>query len=77
MGRESVGGGVVRSAQKCVVIAHPVHEIGRRTIIGLDISATETEAFSTALRHSLIVATCGAQPEHRSRKKDVAEPPRP
>src|SRR3954449_325148 len=36
------GGRVVR---KCVVIAHGVHETGRREIIGLDVGAAETEAF--------------------------------
>ena len=38
------GGRVVR---KCVVIAHGVHETGRREIIGLDVGAAETEAFWT------------------------------
>jgi putative transposase len=32
-------------ARKCVVIAHAVHETGRREIIGLDVGAGETEAF--------------------------------
>ncbi len=36
------GGRVVR---KCVVIAHGVHETGRREIIGLDVGEAETEAF--------------------------------
>jgi putative transposase len=36
------GGRVVR---KCVVIAHAVHETGRREIIGLDVGEAETEAF--------------------------------
>src|SRR3954454_13303903 len=36
------GGRVVR---KCVVIAHGVHETGRREIIGLDVGESETEAF--------------------------------
>jgi putative transposase len=36
------GGRVVR---KCVVVAHGVHESGRREIIGLDVGAAETEAF--------------------------------
>ena len=34
-----------RVARKCVVIAHAVHETGRREIIGLDVGAAETEAF--------------------------------
>jgi putative transposase len=36
-------GGRVRP--KCVVIAHGVHETGRREIVGLDVGAAETEAF--------------------------------
>jgi transposase-like protein len=36
-------GGRVR--RKCVVIAHGVHETGRREIIGLDVGEAETEAF--------------------------------
>ena len=36
------GGRVVR---KCVVLAHGVHETGRREILGLDVGAAETEAF--------------------------------
>jgi transposase-like protein len=36
------GGRVVR---KCLVIAHGVHESGRREVIGLDCGETETEAF--------------------------------
>jgi len=36
------GGRVVR---KCVVVAHGVHETGRREILGLDVGAAETEAF--------------------------------
>src|SRR5215212_8664237 len=34
-----------RVQRKCVVIAHAVHETGRREIIGLDVGAAETEAF--------------------------------
>src|SRR5688500_1496243 len=36
-----------RVARKCVVIAHAVHETGRREIIGLDVGEAETEAFWT------------------------------
>src|SRR4051812_12047295 len=36
------GGRVVR---KCVVVAHGVHETGRREIIGLDVGEAETETF--------------------------------
>jgi putative transposase len=45
------GGRVVR---KCVVIAHAVHESGRREIIGLDVGAAETEAFWTDFLRSLV-----------------------
>jgi transposase-like protein len=31
--------------RKCVVIAHGVHETGRRELIGLDVGEAETEAF--------------------------------
>jgi putative transposase len=34
-----------RVQRKCVVIAHAVHETGRREIIGLDVGEAETEAF--------------------------------
>ena len=45
------GGRVVR---KCVVIAHAVHETGRREIIGLDVGEAETEAFWTDFLRSLV-----------------------
>src|SRR6059036_1099807 len=45
------GGRVVR---KCVVIAHAVHETGRRDIIGLDVGAAETEAFWREFLRSLV-----------------------
>ncbi len=45
------GGRVVR---KCVVIAHGVHETGRREIIGLDVGAAETEAFWRDFLRSLV-----------------------
>ena len=43
-----------RVARKCVVIAHAVHETGRREIIGLDVGAAETEAFWTEFLRSLV-----------------------
>jgi putative transposase len=43
-----------RVARKCVVIAHAVHESGRREIIGLDVGAAETEAFWTEFLRSLV-----------------------
>jgi transposase-like protein len=45
-------GGRVR--RKCVVIAHGVHETGRREIIGLDVGETETEAFWTQFLRDLV-----------------------
>jgi putative transposase len=45
------GGRVVR---KCVVIAHAVHETGRREIIGIDVGEAETEAFWTDFLRSLV-----------------------
>jgi putative transposase len=45
------GGRVVR---KFVVIAHGVHESGRREIIGLDVGEAETEAFWTDFVRSLV-----------------------
>ena len=45
------GGRVVR---KCVVVAHAVHETGRREIIGLDVGAAETEAFWRDFLRSLV-----------------------
>src|SRR5690242_5600359 len=43
-----------RVAGKCVVIAHAVHETGRREIIGLDVGETETEAFWTVFLRGLL-----------------------
>ena len=43
-----------RVARKCVVIAHAVHESGRREIIGLDVGEAETEAFWREFLRSLI-----------------------
>ncbi len=45
------GGRVVR---KCLVIAHGVHESGRREVIGLDCGECETEAFWRDFLRSLI-----------------------
>ena len=45
-------GGRVR--RKCVVIAHAVHESGRREIIGLDVGEAETEAFWREFLRSLV-----------------------
>jgi putative transposase len=43
-----------RVARKCVVIAHAVHETGRREIIGVDVGEAETEAFWTEFLRSLV-----------------------
>jgi putative transposase len=43
-----------RVQRKCVVIAHGVHETGRREIIGLDVGAAETEAFWTDFLRALV-----------------------
>src|SRR3954468_5089089 len=43
-----------RVVPKCVVVAHAVHETGRREIIGLDVGAAETEAFWREFLRSLI-----------------------
>jgi transposase-like protein len=45
------GGRVVR---KAVVIAHAVHETGRREILGLDVGEAETEAFWTEFLRGLV-----------------------
>jgi putative transposase len=45
------GGRVVR---KAVVIAHGVHETGRREILGIDVGEAETEAFWTEFLRSLV-----------------------
>jgi Transposase, Mutator family len=43
-----------RVQRKCVVIAHGVHETGRREIIGLDVGQAETEAFWTEFLRELV-----------------------
>jgi putative transposase len=43
-----------RVQRKAVVVAHAVHETGRREIIGLDIGAAETEAFWTEFLRALV-----------------------
>jgi mutator family transposase len=45
-------GGLVQP--KCLVVAHGVHETGRREIIGLDVGATETESFWRDFLRSLM-----------------------
>lgn len=40
--------------RKCVVVAHAVHETGRREIIGLDVGECETEAFWRDSLRSLV-----------------------
>jgi len=43
-----------RVARKCLVVAHAVHESGRREIIGLDVGEAETEAFWRDFLRSLV-----------------------
>ena len=43
-----------RVQRKCVVIAHGVHDSGRREVIGLDVGEAETEAFWTAFVRGLV-----------------------
>jgi transposase-like protein len=43
-----------RVQRKCVVVAHAVHETGRREILGLDVGAAETEAFWRDFLRSLV-----------------------
>src|SRR5687768_10830034 len=50
-----------RVARKCVVIAHAVHETGRREIIGLDVGAAETEAFWREFRSLVARGLVGVQ----------------
>jgi putative transposase len=45
------GGRVVR---KCLVIAHAVHETGRREVIGMEVGECETEAFWTEFLRGLV-----------------------
>jgi len=45
-------GGRVR--RKCLVVAHGVHETGRREVIGLDVGEAETEAFWREFLRSLV-----------------------
>jgi hypothetical protein len=58
------GGRVVR---KCLVIAHGVHESGRREVIGLDCGECETEAFWRDFLRSLVT---GAKPLAAGGRKD-------
>src|SRR5256885_14689354 len=43
-----------RVARKALVVAHAVHETGRREIIGLDVGEAETEAFWREFLRSLV-----------------------
>jgi putative transposase len=43
-----------RVQRKCLVVAHAVHESGRREIIGLDVGEAETEAFWREFLRSLV-----------------------
>ncbi len=51
-----------RVVNKAVVIAHGVHETGRREILGIDVGAAESEAFWTEFLRSLVArGLSGAQ----------------
>jgi hypothetical protein len=71
-----------RVQRKCVVIAHGVHETGRREIIGLDVGAAETEAFWTdfevlqARGQGRQAGQEPAQVDHRSADRSPARGPR-
>ena len=60
-----------RIARKCVVVAHAVHESGRREIIGLDVGEAETEAFWREFLRSPGRARPG-----RGAARDQRRPPR-
>src|ERR671934_2627144 len=50
---EKVGAGG-RVQRKCLVIAHGVHESGRREILSIDVGEAETEAFWTSFLRGLV-----------------------
>lgn len=43
-----------RVKRKCLVVAHGVHETGRREILGIAVGEAETEAFWTEFLRSLV-----------------------
>jgi transposase-like protein len=51
-----------RGVKKALVIAHGVHETGRREILGLDVGEAETEAFWTDFLRGLV----RARPDRRA-----------
>src|SRR5215212_1593728 len=67
-----------RVARKCVVVAHAVHETGRREIIGLDVGAAETEAFrrasGCARRSASSSAACRRSPPCSRKPKTTCSP---
>ncbi len=56
-----------RVQRKCVVVAHAVHESGRREIIGLDVGAADAEAFWREFPRERLSAAI-AQLQRRPRK---------
>ncbi|MCA1698480.1 MAG: IS256 family transposase [Actinobacteria bacterium] len=48
-----------RVVNKAVVVAHGVHETGRREILGIDVGAAETEAFWTEFLRGLVARGLG------------------
>jgi transposase-like protein len=73
-------GGRVR--RKCLVIAHGVHESGRREVIGLDVGEAETEAFwreflRDLVRRGLTGVQLAISDAHEGLKAAIARVPAP
>jgi hypothetical protein len=64
-GRKVRDGG--RVVTKALVIAHGVHETGRREIIGIDVGEAETEAFWTTFLRDLVARGLIGVPARRQR----------
>jgi putative transposase len=57
-----------RVSRKCLVIAHGVHDTGRRGVIALDVGEAETEAFRREFLRGLVKrGLCGVQLSSASR----------
>ena len=69
------GGRVLR---KCLVIAHGVHESGRREVIGIDVGEAETEAFwrdflRSLVRRGLVGCQLVVSDAHEGLKQAIAQ----
>jgi putative transposase len=62
-----------RVARKCIVIAHAVHETGRREIIGLDVGAAETEALRSLVARGLVGVQLAISDAHPGLKAALAQ----